>query len=51
MRVYLQNANGGEIELTVNEPDPADGTFVVQLGDGSEWIRICPEPNDTKRTD
>lgn len=49
MKVYLQNADGNEIELTVTQPDPEDGTFVILFGTGSEWLRIVPQvPSETK---
>lgn len=54
MKVYVQDAEGAEVELDVKEPDPKDGTFCAFVPenhlsnwvsihkDGSIWIRICP---------
>lgn len=43
MKCYVQFANGSELELKVQEPDPCDGTYVVPLDPNSQvWIRICP---------
>jgi hypothetical protein len=48
MQAYLQDSEGGETELRVTEPDPADGTYVVHIhpelhDDGTLWIRVIPE--------
>jgi len=50
MKVYVQDADGAEVELVVVEPDPKDGSFCASLPIGSlvvvlakdAWIRICP---------
>jgi hypothetical protein len=48
MEVYVQTEWGEEIKLSVDEPDPADGTFVARFpidglvvpAGGTFWIRI-----------
>ena len=53
MIVYLQGPDGQEMELDVNEPDPADGSYVlpidaqhvawpVVIGQGW-WLRIVTQ--------
>lgn len=44
-RAYLQGADGSEIDLVVQVPDPADGTKVVVLSPTS-WVRIVPNGFD-----
>lgn len=48
LKAYLQDADGNETELKVQEPDPADGTFLafapegteVTIQDNDSWVRI-----------
>lgn len=52
MKAYLQYADGyNETECLVTEPDPADGSYIVQLPEGTKpdlsdpdqfWFRIIP---------
>jgi len=44
VKAYLQTCDGHEEELTVQEPDPTDGTYVIPLGNENIiWIRVVPE--------
>ena len=51
MKAYLQGPDGQEIELTVTEPDPADGSYCLQMPTlanqlpwlNAAWVRIVPE--------
>jgi len=47
MEAYLQTADGLEEELTVQSPDPKDGTLVIPLfGENIVWIRLVPTEED-----
>lgn len=51
MKAYLQGPNGEESELTVTEPDPADGTYCIQADEVQRLLAWYDERNGREAND
>jgi hypothetical protein len=51
MEAYLQGPNGEEVELPFAEPDPADGSIIIQAGEVQRLLAWYDERNGREAND